>query len=122
MTLTFLLDEHLRGIPWKAIEHHNRSGGLPIDAVRVGDPADLPLGSLDPDILVWAERHGRILLSLDRDPLPDHFLQHLQAGRHSPGLLLIDPFCSVPGLVGTLELIAHAGNPADYFDQIGYIP
>jgi hypothetical protein len=26
--------------------------------VRVGDPADLPLGSLDSDVLLWTERHS----------------------------------------------------------------
>ena len=55
MNPRFLLDEHLRGFLWKAIRHHNLIGGDFIDAIRVGDPADLPLGSSDPDILIWAE-------------------------------------------------------------------
>jgi hypothetical protein len=29
---------------WRAIQRHNGLGPLPIDSVRVGDPADLPLG------------------------------------------------------------------------------
>lgn len=33
--LTFLLDEQLRGPLWKAIQRHNQTGGLPIDAMRV---------------------------------------------------------------------------------------
>jgi hypothetical protein len=54
--LCFLLDEHLRGPLWLAILRHNSQGGLPIDVVRVGDSPDLPLGSTDLDILLWAER------------------------------------------------------------------
>jgi hypothetical protein len=62
--LRYLLDENLRGRLWQAIGVHNQTGAYPIDVVRVGDPPDLPLGSLDPDILLWAEREGRILVSL----------------------------------------------------------
>ena len=67
MPLPYLLDEHLRGPLWRVIQRHNATGGLPIDALRVGDPDDLPLGSDDATILAWAEREGRILLTLDRD-------------------------------------------------------
>ncbi len=42
--IRFVLDEHLRGPLWAAIQRHNLSASLPIDAVRVGDPPDLSLG------------------------------------------------------------------------------
>jgi hypothetical protein len=51
----FVLDEHLRGDLWNAIERHNRNGVNTVDVVRVGDMADLPLGSKDPSTLIWAE-------------------------------------------------------------------
>jgi hypothetical protein len=70
MPLAILLDEHLRGTLWRAIQHHNARGSNPLDVVRVGDPENLPLGSLDPEILLWAEREERILVSEDRKPLP----------------------------------------------------
>ena len=122
MALTFLLDEHLGGGLGRAIRHRNARGGLAIDAVSVGDPPDLPLGSLDPDILLWAEREGRIVLSRDRKTLVPDFARHLQAGHHSPGLLIVRMRCTMSALLNDLEVIAHAGNPMDYFDQIDYIP
>jgi hypothetical protein len=122
MPLTFVLDEHLRGPLWQAIQRHNQSGGLPIDAVRVGDSADLPLGTRDPEILQWAERHGRILVSLDRHTMPNHLKNHLLLGRHSPGVLLVDASCTMSAIVSALELAAHAGNPIDYADQTSYVP
>jgi hypothetical protein len=112
----------LRGPLWRAIQLHNRKGGLPIDAERVGDPVDLPRGSTDPLTLVWAEQHGRIVLSLDRNTMPNHLAEHLRQGRHSSGVLLVDPDCAMSAVVFALELIAHAGDPLDYADQIGYIP
>jgi hypothetical protein len=122
MPLRFLLDEQLRGLLWKAIQRHNLSSTYPIDAVRVGDPKDLPLGAHDPAILRWAEDHARILISLDRDTLIGYFWQHIQAGHHSPGLLLPRAGATLVELVATLAMIAHAGDPADYVDQAQYFP
>ena len=52
---------------WKAIQRHNNQGEYPIDATRVGDPDDLALRSADPDILSWAERDNRIIITLDEN-------------------------------------------------------
>ncbi len=120
--LRLLLDEHLRGVLWLAIQRHNAQGGLPIDAVRVGDPADLPLGSSDPDILLWTEREGRILLTQDVKTMPGFLNQHLQAGNHSPGVFVISGSCPIAQLIGYLELVSHAGNPLDYENSITYVP
>jgi hypothetical protein len=120
--LRFVLDEQLRRVLWRAIQSHNGQGHLPIDVVRVGDPPDLPLGSLDPDILVWAEREGRILISLDRRTLPGHLADHLQAGNHSPGVLLVRPSASVPDVIEYLVMAAYAAQPAEYRDIYRYIP
>jgi hypothetical protein len=63
MPLAFVLDEHLRGSLWRALQRWNLLGVDVLDVVRVGDPPDLPLGTSDPDLLAWAEREGRILVS-----------------------------------------------------------
>jgi len=57
--LGFVLDEHLRGALWDAIQAHNaKPGAEPILVFRVGDSPDLRLGTDDPDILQWAEQKG----------------------------------------------------------------
>ena len=62
MPLAYLLDEHLRAPSlWRALQGHNAQSLHPLDVVRVGDLPDLPLGSVDPAILLWAERAGRVL-------------------------------------------------------------
>jgi hypothetical protein len=55
MILGYLLDENLRGILWRAVQRHNALGIFPLDVKRVGDSPDLPLGSLDAELLRWAE-------------------------------------------------------------------
>ena len=120
--LRFLLDEHLRGPLWLAIIRHKAQGGLPIDATRVGDAPDLPLGSDDATILLWAEREGRILLSEDVHTMPGHLTRHLQSGLHSPGVFVISAGFSIKEIVTYLELVAHAGEASDYKDTIVYVP
>lgn len=95
---------------------------LPIDAIRVGDPPDLPLGSDDDAIILCAEREARILITEDVRTMPGHITRHLNAGRHVPGVFIINSACSLGQLVSWLELIAHAGDAADYEDTITYVP
>jgi hypothetical protein len=51
MALRFVPDGNLRGPLWRAIQRHNLGGTDPIDAIRVGDAADLPLGMARPGYL-----------------------------------------------------------------------
>src|SRR5687768_419213 len=116
MRLSFLLDEHLRGPLSSAIQHHNARGVDVIDAMRVGDPADLPLGATDPEILLWAERNNRILVTHDTDTMILHWSRHLLRGRHCPGLFLIRRGASAREVVAHLALAAHAGRADDFLD------
>jgi hypothetical protein len=123
MPLCFLLDEQLRGGSLrKAIDHHNALGIYPLDVVRVGDPPDLPLGTTDPDVLLWAEREGRIVITLDRNTMPGHLANHLQAGRHSPGVLIVRGQAALSAILARLVVIAHAGDPQDCQDRVEFIP
>lgn len=120
--LTFLLDEHFRGPLWLAIQRHNARGGLRIDAVRVGDPPDLPLGSDDGTILAWAARHSRILITEDVHSMPGHLGRHLQGGAESPGVFLLRGGRRLAEVVDLLELVAHAGEADSYRNQVAFVP
>lgn len=84
MPLRYLLDENQRGVLWQVIECHNARGIDVLDALRVGDPPDLPLGSDDATILLWAEREQRILVTFDRSSMSLYLSDHLKTGNHSP--------------------------------------
>ena len=122
MPIRFLLDENLRGPMWDAVQRHNAAGLDPIDVVRVGDPADLPCGTSDPVVLLWAEREGRILESNDRKNMAAHLRAHLQTEHHCPGIFLVRRNSSVAALVFHLVQAAYAGDPGDFLDRVGYIP
>lgn len=120
--LRYVLDENLRGVLWHAIQQHNNRSTFPLDIARVGDPPDLPRGTADPDILVWAEREGRILVSLDKKTLPGHLTQHLQQGHHSPGIFIVIPSSTLAAIIDYLMYAAYAGDPLDYADGIRFFP
>src|SRR4051794_28782570 len=101
--LRFVLDEHLRGPLWSAIARHNALGGLPIDAARVGDSSDLPLGSGDDAILLWAERESRILITEDVRTMPAHLTRHLESGHQSPGVFVLSIGFSIKEILSHLE-------------------
>jgi hypothetical protein len=121
--LKFLLDEDTPGPLESAIRRHNlRPDRLPIDFVRVGRTGAPPSGTTDPDNLIWAEAEDRILVSRDFNTLIQHLNDHLAAGRHSPGVLLIRPGHTYAQIISELEAIAHAGQPDDFRDRVQFIP
>ena len=122
MSLALLLDEHWRGPLWTAIQRHNLSSELLLDVVRVGDRADLPLGMLDGDLLLWAERETRLLVTEDKRTMPQHLAEHLAAGHHSPGVFVVRMGFSRTEILEALVLVAHAGNPSDYADVVTILP
>jgi hypothetical protein len=61
MALRFLFDENVNAKLLQAVTRHNLRGELPIDFIRVGEPADLPLNSTDREILAWSERNNAFL-------------------------------------------------------------
>ena len=122
MPLRFVLDENQRGLLWRAVVRHNEAGVYPLDAVRVGDPTDLPLGSTDPDILLWSEREDRILISFDKTTLAGHLADHLQSGHHSPGVYMLRRGSRLSPVVAHLALVAYASDAWEWQDRIEFIP
>jgi hypothetical protein len=122
MPLRFLLDENQRGLLWRAIVRHNQSGLYPLDVERVGDRPDLPLGSTDPEILLWCEREDRILVSFDKTTLAGHLAAHLQAGRHSPGIFMLRRGIRLADVVAHLMLVAYASDAWEWQDRIEFVP
>jgi hypothetical protein len=121
MPLLYVLDEDLRGQLWRYIVRHNTRGIDPVDVVRVGDLDDLPLGSVDPDVLTWCEAHNRILVTHDRSTIPLHLRDHLATGRHSPGIFLVRD-APLTDIVEFLATAAYASEPSEWLDRYWYIP
>jgi hypothetical protein len=120
--IAFVLDEHLLGPIWQACQGVITPAGHRLDVTRVGDPADLPHGTPDPGLLIWAERHGRILVSHDRRTMPGHLANHLAAGSRSPGVFLLRAHWSLPLVTDLLTEVTDEDKPSAWADRIEWIP
>jgi predicted nuclease of predicted toxin-antitoxin system len=112
--IRFVCDEQLPTAVFRAA----RAAGL--DVVRV---QDLGLRSAsDPDLLAWAAADGRVVLTLDRDTLPDFAYARVRAGLPMPGVVVPRADLSAGAVVVELLLTVGAGTPDDLRNQVVYLP
>ena len=93
-----------------------------MDILLVGDETAPPLGTLDPDILLWLEKEHRCLITKNRASMPQHLHNHLAAGGHVPGILTLKPKASLSQIIEDLLLIWEVCEPDEFRDKIEYLP
>lgn len=76
MKVKFLLDENLTPRLKTAVLRLNPK----IDIVRIDEPNTLPLGSLDPEVLLYLDRSQRLLITDNRTSMSGHLKDHWQRG------------------------------------------
>jgi hypothetical protein len=118
VTVRFLLDENLS--PRLRPSLLRRSPDL--DVLRVGDEGAPPLGTPDPEVLLYAERERRLLITHNRASMPSHVADHLAAGRHHYGVMRIRPRASLRQIVEEMLVIAGASEAEEWMDRFDWIP
>jgi hypothetical protein len=83
VTQRFLLDEHSD----RAVQRQLRRLDPRIEVLAIGDLGAPPSGTADPDLLVWIEAQGFLLVTKDRRTMPGHLERHLAGDRHVPGII-----------------------------------
>ena len=71
----FLLDEHVN----RAIQRQLRRLDPRINVLAINDSDAPPAGTSDPDILLWIEKSGYILVTENRSTIPGHLSDHYAA-------------------------------------------
>lgn len=82
--IAFLLDEHIGRRLQRALRLHSAE----IIVWRIGELGVPTRGTLDPAILAWCEANGFVLVTNNRSTMPVHLRDHLEAGRHVPGIFV----------------------------------
>jgi len=118
MQIKYLIDENLDLI--YQIQLRRKEPNIVVWAI--GDPNTPPKGTLDPEILLWCERYGFILVTNNRSSMPAHLIEHLAQRRHIPGIFQLNPSMSVGETIEELVLAALASLEGEYKDQISYLP
>ncbi|MFB2921290.1 DUF5615 family PIN-like protein [Aerosakkonema funiforme] len=116
--LRYLMDENVD--PVYRTQLLRRDPNLVVWAV--GDEGVPPKGTLDPEILIWCEQHGFILVTNNRTSMPPHLTDHLAQGRHVPGIFIMNSDMSIGETIDELILIAEGSDDDEYQDYITFLP
>jgi hypothetical protein len=116
--IRFLLDENMAHGVRDQLLYHKPT----LVVLCIGDDTAPALGTPDPVLLDWLEENNYILVSRNRKTMPGHLKEHLEMGKHVPGILLIRRGILIGQLVEDLLLIWEASELTDYQDRIEYLP
>lgn len=114
----YLLDEHCP----LAIRDRLMRLDPKITVHCIGDGIEPPKGTLDPELLSWIESHDCILITNNRSTMPVHLRDHLESGRHIPGIVQLPRKMNIRSILEDLLLISGAALPGEFKDQIVYLP
>jgi len=88
----------------------------------VGEPSAPPRGTLDPEILLWCEEYGFVVVTNNRASMPGHLRDHINEGRHVPGIFILGKNLSFGQNLEELIFLAEASFDDEYRDQIIHLP
>lgn len=114
--LRMLSDEDLPGAIIRGIRQRHPD----LDVVRAQE-VGLMLTD-DPDILEWAAREGRQLITRDRKTMTRHAYDRVAAGLPMPGVFVIPEHMPIGQAIKELELIALASESDEWKDRIEFLP
>jgi predicted nuclease of predicted toxin-antitoxin system len=115
--MLFLTDENFDNDILRGILRENPE----CDVIRVQDTEIYQAD--DREVLAWAAQENRILLTHDANTLIGFAYERLAAGLTSPGVIEVNKKqISIGQAIAEMLLIIGAGNPADFENQVTYLP
>jgi predicted nuclease of predicted toxin-antitoxin system len=78
-------------------------------------------GRTDPDVLEWAAREGRILITQDEHTMIGHAYDRVKAGLPMPGVLVRGKGVTIRQAIDDLILVACCGTAEDFRDQVKFL-
>ncbi|HEV2846012.1 MAG TPA: DUF5615 family PIN-like protein, partial [Thermoanaerobaculia bacterium] len=91
-----------------------------LDIVRVQDVG--LYGAEDPEILAWAAREGRVLLTHDFATISPLAHKRIMAGQAMPGVFKVKRTLPVAQAIDELLLIAECSHEGEWDGQVRYLP
>ena len=78
-------------------------------------------GIKDPQVLLYAVQHGRMLVTHDRNTMQKHFWSLIKA-HDSPGIIVIPQRFPISAAANELVLMWAASKPQEWMNQIAFVP
>jgi hypothetical protein len=91
-----------------------------LDIVRVQE-AGLS-GAVDHDVLEWAAREGRVLLTHDVSTMTRYAYERIEAGLPMPGVFQVSRGISLTLVIEDILLIAECSIAGEWEGQVRYLP
>jgi hypothetical protein len=79
-------------------------------------------GACDPEVLEWAAREGRVLLSHDANTMIEHAKRRLKKGLPMPGLFIAPRDLPIGDVVEDVLLVATLSLDGEYEGQVRFLP
>jgi hypothetical protein len=76
----------------------------------------------DPEVLAWAAREGRVLLTHDVSTITRYAYERVAGGLPMPGVAELDQDAPVGSVIPDLLLLAEASRPDEWERQVLYLP
>jgi hypothetical protein len=118
LKVRFLLDQNLSLQIAIALWRHDAA----IDVLAIGQAGAPPLGTLDPEILLYCEADQRALVTENRSTMPIHEAAHFAAGRHHAGIFQLRRQLGIGDIADALYLIWAASEAEEWIDQTVWTP
>ena len=114
--LRFVADENFNGAIVRGVLRQRPA----LDLVRL---QDIGLSGIsDPDLLEWAAREQRVVLSHDVTTLRRFAEERVRAGLPMPGVFEVNERVSIPEAIEDLLLIAECSLPGEWAGQLRFLP
>jgi hypothetical protein len=117
--MAYLLDENIPTVVAGALLSKE-----PSVIVRIFGQTGAPsFGTIDPDLLKFAEVNSLSVVTFDKTTMPDVIAAHLSAGGHTNGVFIFTDSRLRPGRIADeLFLIWATSKAEEWFDQTVYLP
>jgi Domain of unknown function (DUF5615) len=118
MVIKYLMDENVDSVYTTQLRRLNPD----LFVIAVGDLTAPSRGTLDPEILLWCEDHGFVLVTNNRKSMPVHLANHVAQAHHVPGIFILNQKLGVGENIDQLILIAEGSFDNEYQDRIEFLP
>lgn len=114
--LRLLADENFNGDVIRGL----RARSPQLDIVRVQDVA--LAGAEDPQVLLWAAEHGRIVLTHDRATMSTHAYQRVAAGEMMPGVFIVGLRLPVSLVIEQILMVDACSEQPEWTGCVLHLP
>lgn len=116
MTLRFQQDYNLSGLILRGVRRREPA----VDFQSAGDASFE--GMPDSGVLLYCVREGRVLVTHDRRTMPRHMGDHLAAGHHCPGVIIVPQAMPAGAAIDQILISWASVTASEMRNRIEWLP